>query len=322
MLINCVVYQQGHKLADIDPGDIAEWLARPGCLVWVALRDPEHDELESMQEAFGLHELAVEDARKGHQRPKLEAYGDNLFLVMHLLESGPNHETLEGEVSVFVGPNFVLSVRNRSNRDFLGVRARSEREPHLLRHGPGYVLYALLDAVVDRYFPVLDAIETELEEVEHQIFERGSARQSIQQLYHLKQRAAQLRHAVAPLLEETARLHGGRAPPVCLPVSDYFRDVHDHLSRILTATEAIRETIGTALQVTLAIVTIEETDTTKKLAAWAAIFAVPTAMAGIWGMNFDAMPELHWRWGYPMALAVIALSTSVLYWRFKRSGWL
>ena len=162
----------------------------------------------------------------------------------------------------------------------------------------------------------------ELEEVEHQIFARGSARQSIQQLYQLKQRAAQLRHAVAPLLEETARLHGGRAPPVCLPVSDYFRDVHDHLTRILTATEAIRETIGTALQVTLAIVTIEETDTTKKLAAWAAIFAVPTAMAGIWGMNFDSMPELHWRWGYPMALAVIAVSTGILYWRFRRAGWL
>lgn len=322
MLINCVVYQQGHKLADTDPGEIADWLARPGCLVWVALRDPDHEELRRMQQAFGLHELAVEDARKGHQRPKLEAYGEILFLVMHLLETGPNHETLEGEVAVFVGPNFVLSVRSRSNRDFLGVRARSEREPHLLRHGPGYVLYALLDAVVDRYFPILDAIETELEEVENQIFERGSARQSIQQLYHLKQRAAQLRHAVAPLLEETARLHGSRAPAVCVPVSDYFRDVHDHLSRILSATEAIRETIGTALQVTLAMVTIEETDTTKKLAAWAAIFAVPTAMAGIWGMNFDAMPELHWRWGYPLALGAIVVVTSILYWRFKRAGWL
>lgn len=322
MLINCVAYQQGHKLADIDPADIAEWLARPGCLVWVALRDPDHDELHRMQKAFGLHDLAVEDARKGHQRPKLEAYGETLFLVMHLLETDSNRHTQEGEVAVFVGPNFVLSVRSRSHRDFLGVRARSEREPHLLRHGAGYVLYALLDAVVDRYFPILDAIETELEEVENQIFERGSARQSIQQLYQLKQRAAQLRHAVAPLLEETARLHGSRAPAVCLPVGDYFRDVHDHLARILAATEAIRETIGTALQVTLAMVTIEETDTTKKLAAWAAIFAVPTAMAGIWGMNFDAMPELHWRWGYPFALAAIAIVTSVLYWRFKRSGWL
>ena len=216
----------------------------------------------------------------------------------------------------------MLSVRSRSSRDFLGVRARSEREPHLLKHGSGYVLYALLDAVVDRYFPLLDSIETELETVENQIFERGAARQSIQQLYGLKQRASRLRHAVAPLLEVAAKLHGSRAPAVCLPVSEYFRDVHDHLARIHTAVDAIRETISTALQVNLAMVTIEETDTTKRLAAWAAIFAVPTAMAGIWGMNFDAMPELHWRWGYPVALSAIAIVTGLLYWRFRRASWL
>ncbi len=322
MLINCVVYQQGHKLADIDPGEINEWLARPGCMVWVALRDPDAAELDQMQLAFGLHELAVEDARKGFQRPKLEEYGDSLFVVMHLLESAADGELIEGEVAVFVGPNYVLSVRSRSSQGFLGVRARSEREPQLLRHGPGYVLYALLDAVVDRYFPLLDVIETELETVESQIFERGSARDSIQQLYRLKQRASRLRHAVGPLIEVTARLHGSRAPSLCVPVSDYFRDVHDHLTRINLAAETIRDTIATALQVNLALVTIEETDTTKRLAAWAAIFAVPTAMAGVWGMNFDSMPELHWRWGYPAALAVITLVTSILYWRFKRSGWL
>lgn len=322
MLINCVVYQQGHKVADIDPGEIADWLARPGCLVWVALRDPDSNELDRMQLAFGLHELAVEDARKGFQRPKLEEYGDSLFVVMHLLEAGPDAQLIEGEVAVFVGPNYVLSVRSRSNQGFLGVRARSEREPHLLRHGPGYVLYALLDAVVDRYFPLLDMLETELEEVESQIFEKGSAKTSIQQLYRLKQRASRMRHAVAPLIEVAARLHGSRAPSVCMPVSDYFRDVHDHLTRIHGAVEAVRETISTALQVNLALVTIEETDTTKRLAAWAAIFAVPTAMAGVWGMNFDSMPELHWRWGYPAALSAIAVVTGVLYWRFKRSGWL
>lgn len=322
MLINCVAYQNGHKLADIEAGEIPDWLARPGCFVWVALRDPEPAELDRMRHAFGLHELAIEDATKGHQRPKLEEYGDTLFVVMQLLETAANTELIEGEVAVFVGPNFVLSVRSRSSRDFLGVRARSEREPHLLKHGSGYVLYALLDAVVDRYFPLLDSIETELETVENQIFERGAARQSIQQLYGLKQRASRLRHAVAPLLEVAAKLHGSRAPAVCLPVSEYFRDVHDHLARIHTAVDAIRETISTALQVNLAMVTIEETDTTKRLAAWAAIFAVPTAMAGIWGMNFDAMPELHWRWGYPVALSAIAIVTGLLYWRFRRAGWL
>ena len=322
MLINCVVYRNGHKLADIETGQINEWLGQPGCMVWVALRDPEPDELAPLQQAFGLHELAIEDARKGHQRPKMEEYGETLFVVMRLLELGEDDEINEGEVDVFVGPNFVLSVRSRSNQGFLGVRARSEKEPQLLRHGAGYVLYALLDAVVDRYFPLLDSIETRLEEVERQIFERGSARQSIQELYRLKQRASSLRHAVAPLLEVASKLHGGRTPAVCVPVQEYFRDVHDHLVRINAAVDAIRETIGTALQVNLALVTIEETDTTKRLAAWAAIFAVPTAMAGIWGMNFDAMPELHWRWGYPFALAAIAIVTGVLYWRFRRSGWL
>ena len=322
MLINCVVYQNGHRLADIEPGDIRDWLDRPGCFVWVALRDPDQDELQRMQAAFGLHDLAVEDARKGNQRPKLEEYGDTVFVVTHLLEVGPDDELTEGEVAVFAGPNFVLSVRSRSARDFLGVRARSEREPHLLKLGSGYVLYALLDAVVDRYFPLLDAIETELETVETQIFERASARLSVQRLYRLRQRAAQMRHAVAPLLEVAAKLHGSRAPALCVPVSDYFRDVHDHLTRIQAAVDAIRDTIGTALQVNLALVTIEETDTTKRLAAWAAIFAVPTAMAGIWGMNFESMPELHWRWGYPVALVAIAVVTGVLYWRFRRAGWL
>jgi magnesium transporter len=324
MLINCVVYQAGHRLADIDVADIHDWLSRPGCLVWVALLDPEPIELERMQQAFGLHELAVEDARKGHQRPKLEEYGDSLFLVMQLLESepAPSAAIQVGEVAVFVGANFVLSVRSRSSQGFLGVRARSEREPHLLKHGPGYVLYALLDAVVDRYFPVLDALETSLEEVEAQIFERGSARERIQELYQLKERAAVLRHAVAPLLEVAGKLHGGRAPSVCMPVQEYFRDVHDHLVRINASVDAIRDTIGTALQVNLALIAIEQTDTTKRLAAWAAIFAAPTAMAGIWGMNFDAMPELHWQWGYPAALLAIAGVTFTLYWRFRRAGWL
>lgn len=321
MLINCVVYQQGHKLADIEPQEIREWISRPDCFVWVALRDAEDAELTQMQQAFGLHELAVEDARHGHQRPKIEEYGDTFFVVMHLLEA-QGGDIATGEVAVFVGSNFVLSVRNRSSQGFLGVRARCQREPHLLRHGSGFVLYALLDAVVDRYFPLLDAIETELEEVEAHIFERSNARESIQRLYALKRRVGTLRHAVSPLLEVAGKLHGGRAPAVCVSTQEYFRDVHDHLARINASVEAIRDTIGTAIQVNLSMVTIEESETTKRLAAWGAIIAVPTAMAGIWGMNFDLMPELKWRWGYPIALLMIALAAGFLFRRFRRAGWL
>lgn len=321
MLINCVAYQDGRKLADIDVDDIAEWLARPGCFVWVALRDATEDELRQMQDEFKLHELAVEDARKGHQRPKMDEYGDTLFVVMQLLELRDG-EIEAGEVAVFVGPNFVLSLRNRSAQHFLGVRERCEREPELLRLGAGFVLYALIDAVVDRYFPLLDTIETELEAIEGQIFEAGSARTNIRRLYELKRRAAALRHAVAPLLEVASKLHGGRVPAVCLPVQDYLRDVHDHLVRINAAIDAIRETIGTAIQVNLSMVTIEEGETTKRLAAWAAIFAVSTMLAGIWGMNFEKMPELKWTYGYPMAIGLIAAAAGFLYWRFRRAGWL
>jgi magnesium transporter len=274
-----------------------------------------------MQEEFGLHPLAVEDATHGHQRPKIEEYGDIVFVVMHLLDMHQD-EILVGEVAIFVGPNFVLSVRNGSKQDFLGVRERCEREPELLKLGSGFVSYALMDAVVDRYFPLVEALESDLEDVEAQIFERGSARWNIERLYALKHRSSMLRHAVVPLLEVVGKLHGGRVPAVCMSSQEYFRDVHDHLARINGALDTIRDTIATAIQVNLSLVTIEESEVTKRLAAWAAIFAVSTALAGIWGMNFEFMPELKWKYGYPMALGVIGSIAGMLYWRFRRQGWL
>ena len=324
MLINCVAYENGAKLADIPVTDISDHISRPGCFVWVALVDATPEELNEMQEEFGLHELAVEDARHGHQRPKIEEYGDSLFVVLHLLEAAPDSAVgiNVGEVNVFVGRNYVLSVRNRSQQGFLGVRERCEREPDLLRNGAGFVLYALMDAVVDRYFPVIDAVEVELETIERQIFTKGAARISIQQLYTLKQRAMVLKYAVAPLLEGASKLYGGRVPQVCAGSQEYFRDVVDHLSRINGSIDAIRDTIGTAIQVNLSMVTIEDGEVTKRLAAWASIFAVCTAFAGIWGMNFENIPELKWRYGYFCALALIASACSVLYYRFRKAGWL
>jgi magnesium transporter len=274
-----------------------------------------------MQEEFDLHPLAVEDASRGHQRPKIEEYGDIVFVVMHLLEMQQD-EVHVGEVAVFVGRKFVLSVRNGSQQNFLGVRERCEREPELLKQGAAFVAYALMDTVVDRYFPLVEAIETDLEEVEDQIFERGSARWNIERLYALKHRSSTVRHAVVPLLEVVGKLHGGRVPAVCQASQEYFRDVHDHLARINGAIDAVRDTIATAIQVNLSLVTIEESEVTKRLAAWAAIFAVSTALAGIWGMNFEVMPELKWAYGYPMALSIIGLTAAFLYWRFRKRGWL
>jgi len=321
MLINCVAYREGRRLADVPVAEISDYLERPDCFVWVALRDATDEEISQMEEEFGLHELAVEDARKGHQRPKVEEYGDIVFAVMQLPE-WDNGDLRVGEVAVFVGRNFVLSVRNGSSNDFLGVRQRCENEPHLLDHGAGFVFYALMDAVVDRYFPLLDTLETELETIEGRIFDRGSARANIERLYTLKRKCTVLRHAVAPLLEAVSKLHGGRVPHVCRDTGEYFRDVYDHLGRINASIDTMRETIATAIQVNLSMVTIEESETTKRLAAWAGIFAVATAFAGIWGMNFDAMPELRWRYGYPAALAVIVVACVLLYRRFKRAGWL
>ena len=326
MLINCVAYQNGNKLGDIPVEQISEHISRPDCFVWVALQDATPSELAQMQAEFDLHPLAVEDAQHGHQRPKIEEYGDSLFTVLHLIETVPksadNPEGLNvGEVDIFVGRNYVLSVRNRSNNGFLGVRERCEREPELLRHGAGFVLYALMDAVVDRYFPVIDALECELETLEEKIFIPGKARANIEQLYDLKRRVTVLKHAVAPLLEAASKLHGGRVPQICVGAKDYLRDVVDHLARINASIDAIRDTIGTAIQVNLSMVTIEESEVTKRLAAWASIFAVCTAFAGIWGMNFEAMPELKWRYGYPVALLLIVGTCGILYRRFRRLGW-
>jgi magnesium transporter len=324
MLINCVVYENGTKLADIPVSEISEYVSLPGCFVWVALRDPAPAELAEVQEEFGLHPLAVEDAQHGHQRPKVEEYADSLFVVMHLIELRTAETPAElslGEVDVFVGRNYVVSVRNRSDHGFAEVRERCEREPELLKNGPGFVLYALMDAVVDRYFPVIDAFEVELEAIEQRIFTKGSARENIKQLYQLKQRLTLLRHAVAQLLEGTGKLHGGRVPAVCAGSQEYFRDVVDHLGRIDNTIDSMRDTIGTAISVNLSMVTIEDNEVTKRFAAWAAIFAVCTAFAGIWGMNFEHMPELKWRYGYWAALGLIASFCGFLYYRFRRAGW-
>ena len=321
MLINCVAYENGTRLADVPVEDISEYIMRQNCFVWVALKEAEPAELVQMSEEFGLHELAVEDASSGHQRPKIEEYGDSLFAVVHTVEL-VNGELNVGELDVFVGANYVLSSRTHSQQGFLGVRARCEREPELLRQGPAFVLYALMDAVVDRYFPVVNSLEQELETIEERIFNAGSERANIERLYQLKRKVLILKHAVAPLMDATGKLFGGRVPSLCSNTQEYFRDVYDHLYRINTSIDTIRDTISTAIQVNLSMVAIDESEVNKRLAAWAAIFAVATAFAGIWGMNFKVMPELQWEYGYPAAIAIMVCVCSYLYYRFKKSGWL
>ena len=323
MLINCVAYRHGQKLGDITVSAIPEHLAQPDCLVWVALQDPTPDEITHFGHQFALHPLAVEDALHGHQRPKLEEYGDTLFLVMKTLEPDGDDGIHVGEVDLFVGRNFLLSIRNQTRKGFQDVRARCEREPHLLAHGSGFVLYALMDAVVDRYLGVIHRLEDELDSIEGRLFLKGSsARRNIAALYALKRKLIAVHHAAAPLHEATARLYGGRVPPPCHELPEYFRDVDDHLSRILHTVESQRDLLATAIQVNIAMISLDESSISKKLAAYAALFAVPTMIAGIYGMNFDYMPELRTPLGYPLSLLSMVVLDVLLWRRFRRAGWL
>ena len=320
-LVNCAAYQDGRKVADIPVEQISDYLARPGCFVWVALKDPLPEELEKMQEEFGLHELAIEDAHHWHQRPKIEEYGDCLFVVLqvpHLRED----EMQVGEVDLFVGRNYVLSVRHNLDVGFTAVRDRAQGDAELLKLGAGFVFYALMDNVVDRYFPIVDKLESRLEDLENRIFAGNDHAANIQQLYDLKHYLMVMRHAIEPLLEVTHKLFGGRVPPVAQPVQDYFRDVYDHLVRLSQQIDGLRDMVGTALSVNISMINMASTEVTKRLAAYAALVAVPTMIAGIYGMNFKHMPELDAVWGYPLTLAIMVGLDGWVFWRFRKIGWL
>ncbi|GHU13040.1 magnesium transport protein CorA [Betaproteobacteria bacterium] len=338
MLLHCVTYHTGHPPADTALTDISDALNEPDSFVWVALRDASAAELAQMQAAFELHDLAVEDANHGHQRPKIEEYDDEIFAVMHLIEDRPqpnrsangkdkdsHPKTRVGEMHVFVGKNYIVSVHNRTCHDMSTVRTRCERSPDKLALGPGFVFYALMDAVVDLYFPLIEELETEFEQMENHLFTRSadaSGRMNMHRMYRLKRRVSLLKHAVAPLMEAVSRLYSARVPAVCENCRDDFRDVYDHLLRLNGKLDTIRETISIAVQVNLALISLDQTEVSKRLAAWAGIFAVVTAFVGIWGMNFHYMPELEWEFGYPAALGLIAATVALLYWRFRKARWL
>jgi magnesium transporter len=233
-------------------------------------------------------------------------------------------ETLRvGEVNLFAGRNYILSVRRGVKKGFDDVRARSEREPELLQHGSCYVLYALMDAVVDRYFPVLDHLENDLERIEERIFAaNGSPRANMEALYELKQRLMTLKHAVGPLLEGVSNLSGARVPGLLSGIREYFRDIYDHLQRLNLTIESTRDTVSTAISVNISMITLQESETMKRLAAYAALVAVPTMIVGIYGMNFEHMPELKWRFGYPLVLGVMGALDGYLFYRLRKAKWL
>jgi magnesium transporter len=325
MLVNCAAYQNGRKLGDVAIDDINHYRGMPDCFVWVALNEPGAEELQQMMDRFGLHELAIEDIQDGHERPKIEEFGDSLFSVLHTVELDKDGELLTGSVNIFVGSDYVLSVRNRTSHGFQPVRARCEREPELLKNGPAFVMYALIDNVVDRYFPVLEALSAELDDLEERIFERNgsaAARTIVEDLYSLKRRLVLMHHHTSPLLEAVSKLYGGRMPSLCVGMQEYFRDIYDHLQRIVKIIDGRREMVITAIQVNLGMISLAESEVTKRLGSFAALFAVPTMIAGIYGMNFHKIPELDWTYGYPACITVMLLVDICLWWRFRKAGWL
>jgi magnesium transporter len=321
MVVGCAGYEDGRKVADLDINQLDSFEIRKGRFVWIGLHEPNQELMQKVQQRFGLHELAIEDALRAHQRPKLDVYGEALFMVLQTAQR-VEHATQFGETHVFVGRGYVISIRHGASSSYKEVRQRCESTPRMLKKGEDFVLYALMDFVVDNYIPVVDAMESEVGELEEHVFKREFKRRTIEQIYELKRDLLALRHAVAPVIDMANRLMRFDLPVIDKDTHPYFRDVLDHAIRVNESVDYLRELLDSALESNLLLASLDQSEITKKLASWAAILAVPTAVAGIYGMNFEFMPELRSPFGYPAALAGIFLVCGLLYWRFKRVRWL
>jgi magnesium transporter len=329
-IIDCAVYAEGRR----QPGELSlhdaydagrqngDGVRDENRFVWIGLKSPSHDELMSVAREFHLHELAVEDAAKAHQRPKLEVYDDMLFLVLKTACYNDELEAVEiGEILLFVGDGFIVSVRHGEATALDEVRAASEQRHDLLRCGTSAVLHAIIDRVIDDYEPVLAGIENDIEEVEEQVFS-PNRKPPTERIYKLKREVLHMHKATQPLVEPLAKLAGGHFAVVHTNIQEYFRDVYDHLLRANETVESQREMLNGILDANTAQVSVRQNDDMRKISAWVAIAAVPTMLAGIYGMNFEHMPELTWRFGYPAVLLVMVLICFGLWRQFKRAGWL
>ena len=321
-VINCAAYAEGRRIADLPLSDVRAALTRDDRFVWIGLYEPLEDVLRLVQREFGLHDLAIEDALSAHQRPKLEQYDGSLFVVLRTAQLTADGSLEMGETHVFVGPRYVISVRHGSLKSHVGLRARCEAVPHFLSKGPGFVLYALMDFVVDQYLPIVETLEERLGELEEEIFGGTFNRETTARIYHLKRDLLVLKRAVSPLVDVCNRLMRFDIALIPEDTRPYFRDVYDHVVRINEMIDGVRELLTTALEANLSLISVSQNEHSKRLAAWAAIIAVPTMIAGVYGMNFEAMPELHWAYGYPAVMALMLGVCVSLFVGFRRSGWL
>ncbi|WP_308439157.1 magnesium/cobalt transporter CorA [Streptomyces sulfonofaciens] len=332
MIVDCAIYRDGHRTEG--PSDFSDALAQAraqgDAFVWIGVYEPTQEEFEHISDEFGLHVLAVEDALKAHQRPKLEVYDDSLFVVLKpVAYDARNDEVSSGEVMLFLGDSFVVTVRHGDISPLSAVRRRLEAEPDMLKHGPTSVLYSVADTTVDHYLDVATELQADLEELEAEVFspESGGARSTASRIYRFKRQILEFRRATGPLAVPVTRLSGSgpfsTAVPFVAPTAQpFFRDVSDHLTRVNESVEGLDRLVSDILSAHLAQMSVRQNDDMRKISAWAAMAAVPTMIAGIEGMNFVHMPELHWIWSYPAVIALMAALEILLYRLFKHRGWL
>lgn len=319
-IVNCVAYRNGKPLGDISIDELSDVIKQPDTFVWLGLHEPDDSLLLRIQVELNLHELAIEDAHHAHQRPKIEAYSNSLFIVLKTaqLDAG---RVVYGETHLFVGSNFLVSVRHGASTSYAQVLQHCEDGTKGLHKGPGFALYAVLDFVADNYQPIVAQFERDFEAIETDIFKDQFDRLVIERLYALKRNLLELRNAALPVAEisaELMRLHEDLIPK---ELRAYFRDIQDHVSRLVGLIDGMRDMLTTAMQVNLALVANNQNEVVKRLAGWGAILAIPTVIFSLYGMNFEWMPELKWRAGYPLAVGVTVLSCVFVYRRLRRAGW-
>jgi magnesium transporter len=320
-VVNSTVYAGGRRVADVPIDEAGPWAKRPGHVVWIGLLEPSDQLLRRVQAQFDLHPLAIEDAAKAHQHPKLEQYGDGVFIVARTAQMIESRIAF-GETHLFIGRGYVVSVRHGASVSYAAVRERCEACPIVLSQGEDYIVYAILDFIVDNYMPVVEKIHAEVEAIEDTVLATALSQADIERLYMLRRDLLRLRNAVGPLLEVCNRLEHTELMPIDDEMKPHFRDVTDHIRRVREEIDALREVLAFAFEASLMTGQAQQTAITRRLAAWAAILAVPTAIAGIYGMNFEHMPELKWTYGYYLVLGVIVTICATLFLQFRRADWL
>jgi magnesium transporter len=323
VIVDCAIYENGvRRDGKVELQHAYDERHEAGKFVWIGLYEPTEEEFDSLRREFALHPLAVEDAIHAHQRPKLEVYDEMVFLVLKTARYVDPTEVIElGEVLVFLGDDFLITVRHGEASSLTAVRERLDAEPRRLKHGPSSALHAILDQIVDDYQPAIEGLETDIDEVEEQLFS-GERVNPAERIYRLQREVLGFRKATAPLVEPMDRLARGHYAQIHPEIRDYFRDVNDHLIRVREQLDAMRDLLAGSLQANLAQVAVRQNDDVRRISSWVAIIAVPTAIAGIYGMNFEHMPELRWEFGYPAALLAMLIICTALYRYFKKVGWL